>query len=114
MTNVLLIVAACSIVSFVYTYADRPTPPSMDFFMALAPIIATATWLLKYLRRLRFPMPFEFAYLFSLGWIFLIPYISKRLQIPRPRRFALMLYTLIISPGLAALLATIARAFANP
>lgn len=111
--NVLLIVAAASVGSFVYTWADRPTPTAVDLFILGAPTLATGMWLLKYLRRLRFAIPFDFGYLLFIGWPVLILVIARRLPVANPKRFALMLYTFIVSPFIASLFAVIGSAFAR-
>lgn len=107
LTNVLLIDGACAAAAVLYTVVDRPMPQFVDLFVIFAPIIAVTMWFQKYLRQVHYSVPFDFGYFFMMGWLILIPAITKRSTVERPRRLALVLYGLALAPSLCATLVNI-------
>lgn len=107
LANLLLIDAVCSTASVVYAVAGREASPAVILFVSVAPIVAVGLWFQKYLRQQRFDLPFDFGYLFMIGWPIVIPAFVKRSQAPKLWRFAAALLAMALAPGLAGFVGSI-------
>ena len=102
--TVYLIDAVSLVAAALYTLAQRSPPPFVSVFVAFAPIIAVGMWFQHYLRQERVALPFDFGYLFLIGWPVLIPVFTKRLSLQNRWRFATALYALGLAPVLLTFL----------
>ncbi|MEO7996125.1 MAG: hypothetical protein ABI852_01705 [Gemmatimonadaceae bacterium] len=102
LTNVYLIDSVGAMAAVLYAIANRPAPPLVGIFLALAPVVAVGLWFQKFLRHAHFALPYDFGYFFMIGWPVLIPVFVRRLPTPNPWRLAAMLYVLALAPALAA------------
>jgi|GEM_PF-2516071 len=103
-----LVDLVCSLGAVVYSLSGQPPHPLAQMFIGVAPIITVGMWLRRYLHEAKIALPYDFGFLFLIGWPILLPVYVGKIHPEKRIKLVARLYALALAPYFVGMLVFVA------